>query len=266
MKKEKFDLKGWNDYIRDHKSSFFPQEYEPLGFDSNLCTLPVGWTMQMVTGLGQLENFRKVPKCSVAKELMTVRGDVISAAKEMFRKRYSAIDGVERQYITNQLTTDIIYRYKMKDGSSGKTFYLDKYIDGNFVTSQLDSIYEETKQIIWREMVEKINRFFHPDICREDCECPKKITRQEISFRYPWKTCVGKTEESSRPCETPCKSYGEGYDWCGVKVPWGTWGKKWDYCTKANWRSCMGKLPFSMGLAQQYSKADVAEIKHVHIK
>ena len=82
--------------------------------------------------------------------------------------------------------------------------------------------------------------------------------RQEISFKYPWTTCVGKTVESSPPCETPCKTYSYGYDWCGVKG-----ATKWEYCTKANWGSCMGGIPFSFGLAQQYSEADVAEIEDV---
>ena len=60
---------------------------------------------------------------------MTVRRDVISAAKEMFRKRYKAIEGVARHKITRRFgpLPPIIYKYKMRDNANGTNFDMLKY-------------------------------------------------------------------------------------------------------------------------------------------
>ena len=66
---------------------------------------------------------------------MKVRGDVINAAREMFRKRYRDIQGIgydKSGSVCNGMmmcSDNSKWTYKMKDGTSGENFNIVKRTD-----------------------------------------------------------------------------------------------------------------------------------------
>ena len=56
-----------------------------------------------------------------------------------------------------------------------------KDIIGNVQHSVISNIQRETGDLIWKQMVEKVNVFFNKDVCLCENECPKPISKSEVS-------------------------------------------------------------------------------------
>ena len=83
---------------------------------------------------------------------------------------------------------------------------------------------------LWKEVVEKVNKYFDPEICLATlgCTCPQKITKDEITFDYP-NTCFGDSQ-----CMHPCGRFDYDYDWCYIpRSP-----DRWIKCNRINWDQC----------------------------
>ena len=190
-------------------------------------------------------------RCSVAKELKKVKEDVRMAAKEMFRKRYSAMDGTG--YFTRGSSCSgrgscqdtRTWNYRLVDGTTDETFVVQKTAKGSPSWNEFNKFKEETLNVVWDTMVSKINDFFKADICREGCECPAPLRKDEVTWSYT-SGCFGKLGDKKycNQCDVPCMHYGESYRWCGctgndIRKDW-----TWDYCGQGNWYVCLGETPY----------------------
>ena len=98
----------------------------------------------------------------------------------------------------------------------GNSFTIRKrntgWVGGKSWANEINKIKDATADFLWKEVVEKVNKYFDPEICLETlgCTCPQKITKSEITFSYP-STCFGDTQ-----CMHPCGRFGYDYDWCYI--------------------------------------------------
>ena len=101
---------------------------------------------------------------------------------------------------------------------------------GDSWQTQVNRIRDQTVNQLWKEVVEKVNNYFDPEICLETigCTCPQKITKDEITFDYP-NTCFGNSQ-----CMHPCGRFDYDYDWCYIpRNP-----DRWIKCNRINWDQC----------------------------
>ena len=97
-------------------------------------------------------------------------------------------------------------------------------------------ITQETKKIVWDQLVDKVNKFFTKEVCLCDNLCPKPIEKKEVYWVYSF-GCFGTSEDGKRQCTLPCHAYGDGYDWCPIfvrhRLPQNNLlNGHWDYCKK----------------------------------
>ena len=196
--------------------------------------------------------------------MQTYREKVITGMKEMTRKRYKAIYAKSYDYdrvsypLKRRNVTHTLKRYSFNVGGerkkkkekktgesidrlmtyedtvTGKQFTL-KIRHGSFVgnswDTEINKIRDETVNYLYDEIVQKINKFFTSELCLEslECRCPRKITKNEIKFDYPWQ-CMGDYR-----CIHPAGKFKESYHYCYTSNQ----NTRYIKTNKINFDSCM---------------------------
>lgn len=176
--------------------------------------------------------------------------------KEMMRKRYEQIRSTS--YSTDRVNYDCNKKRKKgtkkrrlgfgdekvcvsidrlmtyQDGLAGDSFTIRKrhlgWIGDDF-DANANKIRDATVEFLWKEVVEKANKFFDSEVCLESlgCNCPQKIQKDELYFEYP-KSCYGGNQ-----CMHPCGRFGYSYDWCYIRRN----PDQWEYCNRIDYAQCM---------------------------
>lgn len=116
-----------------------------------------------------------------------IREDAIQAARALFRARYRSLIGIKfykewpKREDCRGLHCYFAAWIKFKDEVTGKE-HAELLTDVEYHI--FEKIREETKNVIWENMIEKLNAYFDETLCLGDDECPKLIEKSEIDFRY----------------------------------------------------------------------------------
>jgi len=228
MKDSKLSKKDLEIHIMTMKTQFLPQTFAYTSFNSKWTTALPAFLIYMTAAHLQLIQEGKVDKCSLARELQTIREETIQAAKALYRARFKAIVGVKSYKSTAFSGTWLDFL----DGTTGKTHKQAMYD----VRHMMWKITQETKKIVWDQLVDKVNKFFTKEVCLCDNLCPKPIEKKEVYWVYSF-GCFGTSEDGKRQCTLPCHAYGDGYDWCPMfvshRLPQNNLlNGNWDYCKK----------------------------------
>ena len=89
-----------------------------------------------------------------------------------------------------------------------------------------------TVNMLWKEVVLKVNKFFTPEICLQKlgCKCPPPIQKKEITFSWP-QSCFGNIYQ----CQHPAYKFGKNYYWCYTAKSSDSWIK----CGRIDFDTCM---------------------------
>ncbi|XP_065062079.1 uncharacterized protein LOC135688940 [Rhopilema esculentum] len=258
--------------VLDKRHIVFPHNWPTLGWSYELPLGILYWMPFMIAGYHQMIKENKQPNCALANEMARARANIITSMKEMMRKRYQQLHGtkyssdrvnypckkrkahksrkgLKRQRLglknrglvfPNDRSDECVSIDRLltwDDGLDGKKFTIRKRNTGwvgDSWTTKINKVRDDTVEFLWKEVVEKVNKFFDSEICLETlgCSCPTKIKKSEISFSFP-SACMADGADGT--CMHPCDDFDYSYEWCYInRNP-----DQWSYCTKPDLNDCM---------------------------
>ncbi|XP_065062078.1 uncharacterized protein LOC135688939 [Rhopilema esculentum] len=258
--------------VLDKRHLVFPHNWPTLGWSYELPLGILYWMPFMIAGYQQMIKENKQPNCALANEMARARANIITSMKEMMRKRYQQLHGtkyssdrvnypckkrkahksrkgLKRQRLglknrglvfPNDRSDECVSIDRLltwDDGLDGKKFTIRKRNTGwvgDSWTTKINKVRDDTVEFLWKEVVEKVNKFFDSEICLETlgCSCPTKIKKDEISFSFP-RACMADGADGT--CMHPCDDFDYSYEWCYInRNP-----DQWSYCTKPDLNDCM---------------------------
>jgi len=239
--------------ILDRMPQVIPSN-QAIGWNYNLPLAMVYYLPYMIAGYQKMIGEGLQPACALANDMQNYREKVIVGMKEMMRKRYKSIHAKEwdnervnykksRRNITKKgylipdhddtrVSIDNLMTYE--DTVTGKEFTL-RLRAGSWVgktwRGEINKIRDKTVDFLYKEVIEKVNTFFTPELCLEnlECACPQKITKADITFDYPAQ-CMGNSK-----CVHPSGRFKYSYYWCYTARRFTTYIKT----GKIDFNSCM---------------------------
>ena len=223
-------------HILTMKEQFLPQTFSYTSFNSKWATAFPAYLTYMTAAYLDLVSQGKLDECGLAEELQEIRNETIQAAKALFRARFRNLNGVA-SYMKwpkgcKGAHCSFVQWLEYEDSATGQR--LAAPMTG--VESLFWSIQDHTKEIVWNQLVQKVNYFFSEDICTCAGKCPKPIEKKEVVWMYS-RGCYGVSEDNKYKCTLPCHAYDDGYNWCPAYkhhiIPrHNNLYENWQYCKK----------------------------------